>query len=190
MTHYLLFLFTSAPQWAQIGEHCARAKVGSAHQLPRDASSVPCLSVLPAGHKGTPCANTLMGSLWQSSSRPLCLRRQLSLPNLFHEEHGCPGPRVAQLPSLCVPSNCSATAGTQTSQGTTAQASSNRPPPGGTSRGCLSYSSCSKQPPWPIPLRRDLLSQANGTLWHPRPELWALHVWPINGSLSTSQSVS
>ncbi len=33
--------------------------------------------------------------------------------------------------------------------------------------------------PWPIPLRRDLLSQANGTLWHPRPELWALHVWPL-----------
>ncbi len=44
--------------------------------------------------------------------------------------------------------------------------------------------------PWPIPLRRDLLSQANGTLWHPLPELWALHVWPLNGSLLTSQSVS
>ncbi len=44
--------------------------------------------------------------------------------------------------------------------------------------------------PWPIPLRRDLLSQANGTIWHPRPELWALHVWPLNGSLSASQSVS
>ncbi len=25
---------------------------------------------------------------------------------------------------------------------------------------------------WPIPLRRDLLSQANGTLRHPQPELW------------------
>jgi ribonuclease HI len=44
--------------------------------------------------------------------------------------------------------------------------------------------------PWPIPLRRDLLSQANGTLWHPRPELWALHVWPLNGSLLSSQSES
>ncbi len=30
-----------------------------------------------------------------------------------------------------------------------------------------------KAAPWPIPLRRDLLSQANGTIWHPRPELWA-----------------
>ncbi len=34
--------------------------------------------------------------------------------------------------------------------------------------------------PWPVPLRWDLLSQANGTIWHPRPELWAL--------LSASQS--
>ncbi len=64
-------------------------------------------------------------SLWQSSSRPLCLRRQLSLPNLFHKEHGCPGPRVAQSYALCFPSNCSATAGTQANQG--AQAYSNSP---------------------------------------------------------------
>ncbi len=56
-----------------------------------------------------------LGSLWQSSSRPLRLRRQLSLPNLFHKEHGCPGPRVAQPSALCVPSIRSATAGTQTS---------------------------------------------------------------------------
>ncbi len=44
--------------------------------------------------------------------------------------------------------------------------------------------------PWQIPLRRDLLSQANGRLWHPRPKLWALYVWPLNESLSASQSVS
>ncbi len=29
-------------------------------------------------------------------------------------------------------------------------------------------------PPWQIPLRRDLLSQRGGTLWHPRPDLWNL----------------
>ncbi len=29
---------------------------------------------------------------------------------------------------------------------------------------------------WLIPLRWNLLSQANGTIWHPRPQLWALHV--------------
>ncbi len=39
--------------------------------------------------------------------------------------------------------------------------------------------------PWPIPLRRDLLSQVNGTIWHPQPELWALHLWPLDGNLRT-----
>ncbi len=37
--------------------------------------------------------------------------------------------------------------------------------------------------PWPIPLRRDLPSQVNGTIWHPQPELWALHLWTFDGSL-------
>ncbi len=26
--------------------------------------------------------------------------------------------------------------------------------------------------PWPIPIRRDLLSQVNGSVWHPNLELW------------------
>ncbi len=54
-----------------------------------------------------------LGSLWQSSSRPHRLLRQLSLPNLFHKEHRCPGPQVVQSSALCFPSNRSATAGTQ-----------------------------------------------------------------------------
>ncbi len=37
-------------------------------------------------------------------------------------------------------------------------------------------------PPWPIPLRKDLLSQRRGTLWHPRPDLWKLHVWFLDGT--------
>jgi hypothetical protein len=37
-------------------------------------------------------------------------------------------------------------------------------------------------PPWPIPLRKDLLSQRRGTLWHPRPDLWRLHVWSLDGT--------
>ncbi len=51
-----------------------------------------------------------LGNLWKSLSKPLRLRRQLSLPNLCHKEHGCPGPRVAQSSTLCFPSNHSATA--------------------------------------------------------------------------------
>ncbi len=65
-----------------------------------------------------------LGNLWQGSSRPLRLQRQLSLP----KEHGCPGPRMAQPSALCFPPSRSATTGTQTSQGATAQADSNSPP--------------------------------------------------------------
>ncbi len=35
--------------------------------------------------------------------------------------------------------------------------------------------------PWEIPIRRDLLSQLQGKIWHPQPELWKLWVWPIHG---------
>ncbi|KAL0152765.1 hypothetical protein M9458_052488 [Cirrhinus mrigala] len=31
-------------------------------------------------------------------------------------------------------------------------------------------------PPWRISLRKDLLSQGKGTIWHPRPDLWNLHL--------------
>ncbi len=190
-----------------------RRGVGPAHQLPRNASSVSGLSILPAGHSGTPCANTFreqvcgvihtspgrprleailhagerpscvgseqsaltegdacagqneprsrhvvkeqclfrgmdappargsenLGNLWQGSSRPLHLQRQLSLPNNFYKEHGCPGQRMTQNSALCFSPSRSTTAGTQESQGTTAQADSNRPPYGGNNRGCRNY---------------------------------------------------
>ncbi|KAL0191950.1 hypothetical protein M9458_010246, partial [Cirrhinus mrigala] len=32
-------------------------------------------------------------------------------------------------------------------------------------------------PPWCIPLSMDFLSQEKGTIWHPRPDLWNLHLW-------------
>ncbi len=48
--------------------------VGPAHQLPRNASSVPGLSILPAGHTGTPCASKLRkqvrGVIHKSLGRP------------------------------------------------------------------------------------------------------------------------
>ncbi len=37
------------------------------------------------------------------------------------------------------------------------------------------------QSPWEITIRRDLLSQLQGKIWHPQPELWKLWVWPIQG---------
>ncbi len=36
--------------------------------------------------------------------------------------------------------------------------------------------------PWQIPLRKDLLTQRRGTLWHPRPDLWRPHVWSLDGT--------
>ncbi len=36
-------------------------------------------------------------------------------------------------------------------------------------------------PPCEIPIRRDLLSQLQGRIWHPQPEIWKLWVWPIQG---------
>jgi hypothetical protein len=35
--------------------------------------------------------------------------------------------------------------------------------------------------PWKIPVREDLLSQLQGRIWHPRPDMWKLYVWPIRG---------
>ncbi len=39
--------------------------------------------------------------------------------------------------------------------------------------------------PWRIPLRKDLLSQGLGTIWHPRPDLWNLHVWLLDETRQT-----
>ncbi len=107
--------------------------------------------------------------LWQGRSRPFRLQRQLSLPNLLFEGQGRVGPRLAQPPPLCIPPD--------------------RPGSQGAIGGPLV-----EEPTLVVrvdsatPLRRDLLSQANGTIWHPRPELWALYIWPLNGSLLASQS--
>lgn len=38
--------------------------------------------------------------------------------------------------------------------------------------------------PLEIPIRRDLLSQASGSILHPRPELWRLWAWPLRGPSS------
>ncbi|MGH0147409.1 UNVERIFIED_CONTAM: hypothetical protein FKN15_013724 [Acipenser sinensis] len=37
--------------------------------------------------------------------------------------------------------------------------------------------------PWEILLHMDLLSQMQGTLWHPEPGRLQLWVWPLNGTV-------
>lgn len=36
--------------------------------------------------------------------------------------------------------------------------------------------------PWAVQLRKDLLSQARGLIWHPNLELWDLPVWLLSGA--------
>ncbi len=40
------------------------------------------------------------------------------------------------------------------------------------------------RPPLELPVRRDLLSQAGGSIFHPHPELWKLWAWPLRGPSS------
>ncbi len=44
--------------------------------------------------------------------------------------------------------------------------------------------------PWEIPVRRDLLSQAEGMIFHPRPELWKLWAWPLGGATHSFRSLN
>ncbi|XP_060750593.1 uncharacterized protein LOC132862550 [Tachysurus vachellii] len=37
--------------------------------------------------------------------------------------------------------------------------------------------------PWPLPPRRDLLSQAGGEIYHPHPDMLALWAWPVRGGI-------
>ncbi len=39
-------------------------------------------------------------------------------------------------------------------------------------------------PPLELPIRRDLLSQVGGSIFHPNPELWKLWAWPLRGPSS------
>ena len=40
----------------------------------------------------------------------------------------------------------------------------------------------SVQQPWELPLRRDLLTQAHRTVWHPHPKWWRLRAWHMRGA--------
>ncbi len=130
-----------------------------------------------------------LGNLWQGSSRPLCLQIQLSLPNLFYQKHRCPGPRMAQPSALCfdpvalLPQILRRVREQRHKLILTAPLWRNQP-------WVSELFQLLKAAPWLIPLRRDLLSQVNCTIWHPWPELWALHVWLLDRSLSFSQSMS
>ncbi|XDV33032.1 hypothetical protein PO909_003616 [Leuciscus waleckii] len=58
-----------------------------------------------------------MGCLRQGGGQSLRLRRQRSLPNIFYKEQGHAHPRLAEPPSVCIPSCHDATAGHRKDQG-------------------------------------------------------------------------
>ncbi len=124
-----------------------------------------------------------MGILRQARGQPLHLKRQHSLPNVFLEGQGRVGPRLVQPSPSCFSPYCPDPAGNQAKQ------SSVSAPLWRNQHWFAELSWLFTAAPWPIPLRRDLLSQANGTIWHPQPELWALHLWPLDGSLRTFSRV-
>uniref|UniRef100_A0A9J8CVC3 Uncharacterized protein n=1 Tax=Cyprinus carpio carpio TaxID=630221 RepID=A0A9J8CVC3_CYPCA len=68
-----------------------------------------------------------MGHLWQSGNRPLRLKRQLSLPNIFFQDRGCVIPGLAQPSSLRFSSGSSDSPSNQAGQGPEMQGSSCSP---------------------------------------------------------------
>ncbi len=125
-----------------------------------------------------------------SSGRPVCLPRVLPLLAVLLPDRGPPrhrrtGTQLASgLTQVCVsPSKPTST--------DTVQAQGGR---GAGPAGCAHWPtrtwfpeliSHATAPPWRIPLRKDLLSQGLGTIWHPRPDLWNLHVWLLDGTRQT-----
>ncbi len=104
---------TARPAFAQ-SNACARTEPGCRHAVTEQ-----CL----LRKVDSPSANGPgnMGDLWKGRGRPLCLKRQLSLPDILFEEHECVGPRLAQPPPLCVSPNCSDPSGHQVNQETQTQ---------------------------------------------------------------------
>ncbi len=135
-------------------------------------------------------------SIRGSSARPVCLPRVLPLPAVLLPDRGPPrhrrtGTQLASgLTQVCV----SPSEPTRTD---TVQAQGGR---GAGPAGCAPLAvhqwvsrthfprdlpGDRPAPPWRIPLRKDLLSQGLGTIWHPRPDLWNLHVWLLDGTRQT-----
>ncbi len=95
------------------------------------------------------------------------------MPNLFFEGQGYLGLRLAQPPPLCFRPDRPDPAGNQVNQGTEAQSSGSVP---ALEEPALDHRAGTAAHCSPM---------ANETIWHPQPELWARHLWPLDGSLRT-----
>ncbi len=123
------------------------------------------------------------------TSGSVCVSRDVSLPTLVlphassSSRTGCDDTDVAEASSVRISPDRSA-------PGSTGESS---PGPGPTTSFCPAVAGQSMVPksfslldgpPLELPVRRDLLSQVGGSIFHPHPELWKLWAWPLRGPSS------
>ncbi len=132
---------------------------------------------------------TDMKGVRPGTSGSVCVSRDVSLPTLVlphassSSRTGHDGANVAEASSVCFSPDCSAPG----------SAGESLPGLGSTTSHCPALPgrvwfpdliSLLDGPPLELPVRRDLLSQAGGSIFHPHPELWKLWAWPLKGPSS------
>ncbi len=127
-----------------------------------------------------------LGSVWKSGGGPLCFSRVILVPALVLPEfpndsrHRCIRPPMAECQSVRVSANKADSGSTMQREGERCPSPSHSPILAlpdlvlGANSPLVSVSLGDS-------IRRDLLSQLQGKIWHPQPELWKLWVWPIQG---------
>lgn len=114
-----------------------------------------------------------MGHIWKSRGGSVCLRGEHTLPALLLIDSN-----VLERPQICIYSSEAATPSTTENQGKTVvstSGSTQMAQPAMVSRADGIIGGL----PWAVSLRRNLLSQARGTIWHPSTELWNLYVFHV-----------
>ncbi len=129
-------------------------------------------------------------SIRGSSGRPVCFPRVLPLPAVLLSDQGPPrhrrtGTQLALvLTQVCVSPSEPTRTDTVQAQGGRGAGPAGRAPLAHPDLVSRTHSLVTA-PPWRIFLRKELLSQGLGTIWHPRPDLWNLHVWLLDGTRQT-----
>ncbi len=167
------------------------SEVPSCHPHPRSIQSGSRRAVSSSTSRRvetpSPGGSADLGTVRSCSGRPVCISRnhplpRVLLPNRGNARHGCTGTQLAPGPAqICVPPSEPTSTDTVQDQG-------------GRGAGLVSGSILAQQDLVPgTHAPRDSPSLANsseegsafsetGTLWHPRPDLWKLHAWSLDGT--------
>ncbi len=134
----------------------------------------------------SPGSPAYLESVWSCSGRPVCISRNFPLPVVLlpirvNARHGCTGTQLSPgLAQICVPP-VSLLAKTLCNIREDMEQVMLVAPYWPSRTWFPELMILAIAPPLPIPLRKDLLSQRRGTLWHPRPDFWKLQVWSLDG---------